>query len=235
MSAVENIGAWRALATTEDIDAGRSWYPLARSCAAEMSTKYQVPVENAAGIIAVLSPRCEWLDNLDAAETILRAHAAGEPMPSEMPGVYGRNIAKAWKIARHGGADLPRCNGYREGARGMRRCAPTRDECAAADYLHGPKVCEFHETILGKRAGRVVDVWATRAADINPYDLLTLTRDDPRCEGVPGARFATLQTAYLTAAENIGEDPCDLQAIVWTTIRRTWRRPGSALQTEIPW
>jgi hypothetical protein len=239
MNTAENILTWRTLATPEDIDAGRNWYPFARRCAADMATKYGVPLDTAAGIIAVLSPQTEWLANLRAAETILRHHAAGQamPTPAQIPdALYYRNVRKAWQIAKHTGtAPFPRCNGEREGSRGVRKCQPARDDCAAADYLHGPKVCEFHETILGKRAGRVVDVWATRAADINPYDMLTLTRDDPRCAGVPGTRFATLQAAYHTAAEHIGEDARDLQAIVWTTIRRTWRRPGSALQTEIPW
>jgi hypothetical protein len=234
--AVANITAWRKCASTADVESGREWYPLARSCAQDMATKYGVSLDVAAGVVAVTSPNVKWLANLDAAETLIRAFSRGDARPdvSEIPAaVYGLNIRKAWRILQHG-ADFPRCNGRMAGARGERKCNGHRDDCPAADYLHGPKVVEFHETILGKLAGRVVDVWATRAADVSPYDVLTLARTDPRCTGVPGSRLPALQVAYAAVAETIGEDAAILQAIVWTCIRRTWRMRGAVLQTEIP-
>lgn len=156
-TAVENLRAWRETATADDITAGRDWYPLARRVARDMSRHHGVSLDVAAGVIAVLSPRCAWSENLAAADAVLRAHANGEPMPTALPGVYGENVRKAWRIVEHG-ARYPRCNGSRIGARGGRvTCAGHRDGCPAADYLHGPKVAEFAETIAGKRDGRVMD------------------------------------------------------------------------------
>lgn len=227
-TAADNIAAWRELATTSDVHAGRDWYPLARQIAAELASAYGAELETVAGIIAVLSPQTEWMANVRGAESILRAWAAGDDMPGpgDVETTYYANVRKAWNIANTG-ARFPRCNGRRDG----KVC--DRATCPARDHLHGPKVTEFCETILGKRAGRVVDVWATRAADVGPYDALLLAKGDPRADGVPGGRFAMLQEAYALAAERFGEDPRDTQAIVWTTIRRTWRKPGAALQTAL--
>lgn len=224
MSALANVTAWRATATADDIERGRDWYPLARKVARQLATRYGVSVDTAAGVIAALSPRCSWAENMAAGETILRAHADGAPVPATLPGVYGVNVAKAARIAAHPGP-YPRCDGTRIGARGRRVvCHGHRDGCPAADYLHGPKVTEFAATIGGNRDGRVMDVWATRAADVHPHDVLTLAPDDPRRDGVPGTRLPQLQAAYAECAAAFAEDPRVTQAIVWTRIRRTWLR-----------
>lgn len=222
--AVENIRAWRESASADDIAAGRDWYPLARRVARDMSRHYGVSLDVAAGVIAALSPRCGWSENLAAADTVLRAYANGEPMPTALPGVYGENVRKAWRIAQYG-AGFPRCDATRDGARGGRvRCHGRRDGCPAAEYLHGPKVSEFAATIAGDRDGRVVDIWATRAADVHPCDVLTLAADDPLRDGNPRGRFAQLQYAYATVAAEYAEDPRVTQAIIWTRIRRVWHR-----------
>lgn len=224
MSARENIAAWRKTASADDISAGRDWYPFARRVARDLARAHGVSGDVAAGVIAALSPRCSWPENLAAADTVLRAYAAGEPMPTGVPGVYPANLRKAWNIVGHGDG-FPRCNGTRIGARGtLVACVAGRDGCAAAQYLHGPKVCEFHETINGRRDGRVLDVWATRAADVSPYEVGTLAADDPRRAGIPGSRLAALQDAYVDVAVEYGEDPRATQAIVWTRIRRVWLR-----------
>lgn len=243
MTNIDRILEWRTCASQQDVEEGTEWYPLARACAAQMSARYAIPLDVAAGVIAVLSPRMEWSANLQAADDILRAFSRGDDEPEigeDSPDVegekrtsaYGTNIRKAWNIARTG-EGFPRCNGTRQGVRKLRKCHPGRDQCEAREHLHGPKVCEFADTILGNLDGRVVDVWATRAADISPHECYGLARDDPRRAGNPGNRFHSLQLDYAEAASRIGESPAILQAIVWTCIRRTWQN-RRALQTEIP-
>jgi hypothetical protein len=235
-TATQNILAWRETATAADEDEGRDWYPFARRMVGEFAAAYGVPPEIAAAAIAVISPRCSWDQNLAAAESVLKARANGHdiPRPKECPGAYYGNVLKAWRITDPSTA-FHRCNGSRVGKRGgMVKCNGHSHGCNAAGQLHGPKVNEFFETILGKLDGRVVDVWCCRAADVSPWDVLTLARDDPRRVGDPGNRFGSLQAAYAQAAAIIGEDPSVTQAIVWTRIRRTWKRRGGALQTEIP-
>lgn len=236
-TAADNLRLWRELATPSDVHAGRDWYPLARKIAGELADAYGQDVETVAGVIAVLSPQTEWMANVRGAEAVLRAYAAGDPMPE--PGAvsttYYGNVRKAWAILQSG-ASFPRCNGHRENERGrLVKCHPNREGslCPARAHLHGPKVVEFFETIMGKRAGRVVDVWATRAADVNPYDAILLRKGDPRAEGLPGTRIPMLQAAYAEVAAEYGEDPRDTQAIIWTAIRRSWRTPGKALQMEL--
>ena len=233
---VQNILAWRELAAESDVHAGRDWYPIARNIARQFADTYGIPLDVSAGVIAVLSPSTEWMANVRGAETIIRAHARGESMPGpgEVETTYYTNVIKAWRILSTG-SDFPRCDGTRIAASGRRvKCNPTRDDCPARAHLHGPKVSEFHATILGKLDGRVVDVWATRAADVGPYDVLSLAKDDPRRIGVPGSRFTILQDAYSEAARIRGESPAVIQAIVWTYIRRVWRNPVTIAQSEFP-
>ena len=238
VTAAENIAAWRATASAEDIDRGRDWYPMARSVARQLAARYGVGIDTAAGVIAALSPRCSWSANMAAAEAVLREHADGVTLPP-LPGVYGGNIRKARNIAA-AGDNYPRCNGTRVGKRGgLVQCAGRAHSGPAADYLHGPKVTEFAATIGGKRDGRVVDVWATRAADVHPADVLHLAADDPRRTGDPAGRIAQLQDAYAEVAAEYGEDPRVTQAIVWTRIRRVWtrsdgRRNGIHRNDDIP-
>lgn len=223
-AAADNLRAWRAGATADDIAAGRDWYPHAQRVARDMSRAHGAHLDTVCGVIAALSPRAPWAANLQGADEVLRAHATGADRPYALPGIYGANIAKAWRIAEHG-RGFPRCDATRTGKRGGRvRCSGHAHGCAAADYLHGPKVAEFADTILGKRDGRTMDVWATRAADVAPNEALTLAADDPRREGVPGNRLAELQDAYAEVAAEFGEDARVTQAIVWTRIRRAWRR-----------
>lgn len=236
-TAAGNLRQWRELATPSDVHAGRDWYPLARKIAAELAEAYGQDVETVAGVIAVLSPQTEWMANVRGAETVLRAFVAGEniPSPGAVSTTYYGNVRKAWNILQTGAA-FPRCNGHRENERGrLVKCSPNREgsPCPARAHLHGPKVVEFFETIMGKRAGRVVDVWATRAVDVGPYDAILLRKGDPRAEGIPGTRIPMLQDAYAQVANEYGEDPRDTQAIVWTTIRRSWRTPGRALQMSL--
>lgn len=51
---------------------GRDWYSLALLEAVQMALQYHVPVRCAAGIIAALSPRKKWAQNLKQARELLK-------------------------------------------------------------------------------------------------------------------------------------------------------------------
>ena len=68
---------------------GMSWYGNANAYARTLSAEYDVPYEYAAGIIAALSPRVSWADNLKGADSIL---ADGEQASTMALGV---NVVKA--------------------------------------------------------------------------------------------------------------------------------------------
>jgi hypothetical protein len=127
-------------ATEEQIQAGETWYQVARDAAKEFAEKYGVTYRCAAGVIAVLSPRQRWPQNKLDAQAILRAASSGSEL---MPTVsaYGSNARKAWRIAKGE--------------------QPTR-------VLGGPKVNAFYRNICGDYNGVTVDVWAARVAE--PYN-----------------------------------------------------------------
>ncbi len=72
---------------------GLSWYGNANAYARKLAEAHDVPFEYVVGIIAALSPRISWSDNLKGAESIL---ADGE-QASTM--ALGTNVVKALWIA----------------------------------------------------------------------------------------------------------------------------------------
>lgn len=115
--------------------AGRAWYPRAAETVAALGARYGLAAEAAAGIVAALSPRCAWGDNLRRAERVAEAAALGD---ARAPSVGFRDATeKAWRIAN--GED-------------------------AAAVLRGPKVTAFARALAGDRRAVVVDTWAALAA-----------------------------------------------------------------------
>lgn len=118
-----------------DRAAGLGWYGRAQDAAATLAAEYGLAEDQAAGIIAALSPRARWSVNLRAAERVAAAAAADR---DRCPAVgLRRNALKAWRIARGNPAGLT---------------------------LSGPKVRAFWRNITGDHTAVTVDVWASRAA-----------------------------------------------------------------------
>jgi hypothetical protein len=130
------VDAWLSVATAEDLASGLGWYDRARAMAEEMSAEYGLSVAHCAGVIAALSPRCQWATNVAAARKMIAAAVAGEEMPVTA-GIMS-NRRKAWRIA----------------------CGEDPDA-----VLSGPKVRAFFANIMGDKRTVTVDVWAARAAE----------------------------------------------------------------------
>ena len=119
-------------ASAADQAAGIAWYDRAADAA---RTILPSDPERAAGVIAALSPRCQWRINLAWAAAVIEAAESGADCPS----VHTRTMrAQAWRIA----------NGE-----------------PALSVLGGPKVRAFYSNIIGNTDRVTVDVWALRAAD----------------------------------------------------------------------
>lgn len=134
---VARVDGWLSVATAADLAAGLAWYDRARAVAERMAAETGLSVRQCAGIIAALSPRCQWASNVSAAWTMARAAAAGELQAPRVAGTLS-NRAKAWEIATGGDPD---------------------------EILSGPKVRAFFANIMGDRDAVTVDVWAARAAE----------------------------------------------------------------------
>lgn len=68
---LSNLQAVLDLATEADWAAGLTWYARAHRAAIELSDAYSVSTDQAAGIIAALSPQNGWENNLQAARLFL--------------------------------------------------------------------------------------------------------------------------------------------------------------------
>jgi hypothetical protein len=85
-------------ATASDLESGATWYDDAHALAVDLSARHGIPVDNAAAVIAALSPRTPWSRNVAAAVTLL---ATGDA-----PGNIGRNVETARRAVTDGFAAL---------------------------------------------------------------------------------------------------------------------------------
>jgi hypothetical protein len=134
--AVARVDGWLDAATAADLADGLAWYDRARRECERMAAEHGCDVECVAGVVAALSPRCQWASNVRSAELVLAAAAAGEPEPV-VNGTMA-NRAKAWRVA----------------------CGEDPDA-----VLSGPKVRAFYANITGDLDAVTVDVWCARAAE----------------------------------------------------------------------
>lgn len=176
-----------AAASADDLAAGLAWYRRAAEAAASI-----LPADpaRAAGVIAALSPRCQWSTNVGWAAAVIEAAARGEASP---PAVHTSAMrAQAWRIAR-GEAPL--------------------------DVLRGPKVRAFYRNITGDLTAVTVDVWAARVADGDYRPHPTKAGLLGAIPSPAGRRYALIARAYREAAAVIGRAPRDVQAAVWVHVR----------------
>jgi len=146
MDYAANIRTVLDRATVEDIMLGTDWYRTAHATAERFAREYGVSADTAARVIAVLSPRKRWAENVAAAETIMRAYASGSPVWA-VAGMFGANVRKANLIM--GGNP---------------------------DALSGPKVTRFYQNIMGIDHEVTVDVWAARAASEGTIEAPTIVQ-----------------------------------------------------------
>lgn len=129
---------WLELATPADVATGLSWYANAHAIAQQLADESggRLSARQCAGVIAALSPRCQWATNVAGARAMVRAAVDGAPEPT-VAGTLG-NRAKGWAIAHGADPDA---------------------------VLGGPKVRAFFANICGDAEAVTVDVWAARAAE----------------------------------------------------------------------
>jgi len=143
-----------------------------------------------AGVIAALSPRCQWSTNVAWAAAVVHAARTGAPMPR----VHTKTMRRqAWRIA----------NGEHPLA-----------------VLHGPKVRAFWANITGDTDAVTVDVWAVRAARgdraVRGADGRMSWADDGR---VSEREYRAYADVYRRAARRLGVTPRECQAAVWVAVR----------------
>lgn len=128
---VRNITRAYRRTTAAHLAAGLGWYAEAYRVAAQI---WPERPDLAAGVIAALSPRCQWSTNQVWAAAVVHAARTGQACPA----VHTTAMrAHAWRIA----------NGE-----------------APLDVLNGPKVRAFWANIMGDTDAVTCDVWAVYVA-----------------------------------------------------------------------
>jgi hypothetical protein len=160
--ATARVEGWLLAADVDDLALGLRWYDNAYAIAEELAREsdlmksgdmlrpirgWSLTVRQCAGIIAALSPRCQWASNVAGARAMVRAAMMGEPEPV-VAGTRG-NRRKAWRIANGADPDA---------------------------VLSGPKVRAFWANICGDVEAVTVDVWAARAAEGHANDQAPVRR-----------------------------------------------------------
>jgi len=132
------VACYRSADLTQVI-AGRNWYPTVKKIAEHIHPSYIA----GAGVIAALSPRVKWDENIKAAVTVCQVALSGSEIPPDVIGMC-RNRDKAWKIAR-----------------GEYKYSPLE----LLNSSNGAyKVNAFFANIIGDTQLVTVDVWAARVA-----------------------------------------------------------------------
>jgi hypothetical protein len=107
------------------------------------------------------------------------------------------------------GADKPKASTFSRNQIKAWEILKTAD---VLSILRGRKVVNFYHNIMGYGRGVTVDVWAIRAAT-----NFLLNK-------VPGkAMYSQAELAYQLVADELGLQPCYLQAIVWLVVREGGR------------
>src|SRR3990170_2538974 len=82
------------LATKEEIAKGLTWYNDASFHCFNLSSKYNIPIERVIGIVAALSPRCPWRENVIQANNFIQTRGRSKTT------TYLSNKKKALAIFR---------------------------------------------------------------------------------------------------------------------------------------
>ena len=188
-AAVRRVARLFRQTTPDQRAAGMGWYRTAWQAARAIAGDDGAAM--AAGVIAALSPRCQWSTNVAWASAVIHAARTGQGVPRVHTTVMRD---QAWRIA----------NGE-----------------APLDVLRGPKVRAFYANIVGDPDAVTVDVWAVRAARGDrptvPDGRGRLRYADDGT--VTAAEYAAYADVYRRAARACGVTPRECQAAVWVAVR----------------
>lgn len=182
--------AFRA-ASAADLAAGLGWYATAYAEAARIAAGSAQPenVARVVGVIAALSPRCQWSTNVMWSELVIRCADSGAPVPAVSTMANRRT---AWAIAT-----------------GMAPLDALGTLSKSGNEVSGMKVRRFFRNILNDSQCVTVDTWAAQVA--------TGERNEAMVSSPRG--YAAIESAYVRAAEILGVTPREVQAATWVAAR----------------
>ena len=207
----DNLKAWCKHADDDMIKQGKEWYKDAQTFTKEMATKYKIDAYRVAGVVAALSPNNRWERNKIDAEAVISAWAKGYSYDCVKVCTYGANKRKAFGIL--------------EGRTEITAKSPKTHAFAMNVGLNSPD----HITI---------DKWHLRACVTRPGDGVTDCVES--CTAIQYRRLEAITAKvasdvnfypmYYHVIAGLTECPSgrlkgyQLQAIIWVTIKKEWKR-----------
>lgn len=179
------VRAFRA-ASADDLARGLGWYAQAYRESVRIDP---LNPARAAGVIAALSPRNQWSNNVKQAAAVIACADAGLPCP--VLGL-GANTRTAWEIAT-----------------GTEPLDALGTLSRTGRVMSGMKVRSFFLNIMGDTDSVTCDVWAAKVATGHASEALVKS---PR-------GYATVVAAFQAAAKILGVTPREVQAATWTAVR----------------
>jgi hypothetical protein len=211
--------------TLEERTAGRDWYHRARRLAEDLVLEFGArgvqpgvawnwdeAVTRAAAVIAVLSPRLNWNKNVELARQVYTDAFTMRTIYAERPDDYRGERQRLTNM-------FPGLKG--NGDKAYRILIDGEDP---EDVVSGPKVTAFWRTIVDPSDPRAVVV-DRHALDVAKGHVL-----DDRQRGIILGRkgaYEQLSALYRRAAKQLTKEtgaewtPAEVQAVTWTTWRRT--------------
>ena len=175
---------------SSDRNVAISWYQEAHDFAHFLSYTYHISIEQAAGVIAVLSPQVKWEQNLAGAMNLTLAWSEGKEIYEATLSGYPNNIVKAWNILLNPGVATELLLGKR-----------------------APKVRAFYDNILYPKSSTdvTIDSWMVRAYYNDTHHLGNIKNDGER---------QAIKAEVERLALRYGFRALDMQAILWIQIRK---------------
>jgi len=192
---VANIAAILELATADDFQDGVTWYRRARRTGGVLGRLAGYRGRRAhvvgAGVLAALSPSCEWDNNVACAFSVLDngGRVTGTPSALQSQLFVDRALAILAGV-------LP------------------------LDVLGGEKVRNFYACIIDPTNPTAVCVDRHAAAVAYGYTLTDKQMQNVVAVNKSGSRYDAIADAYRAVAAARGLLPLEVQAITWVTWRR---------------
>lgn len=210
VNAAESAAATRRIvslfksANADDLAYGLGWYQTAHEFCLSASERHGVTVETAAAIVAVLSPRTEWQMNLRQADAIL----GGGTAPT-----FFRTLAKCAALLAADGLADPLDVTYS----GTFAIGGVERVTVNQPALGGTKVRSFYDNILRPSTSEAVTV------DRHAWDVVdgAVGTDDSRRGLERVGTYSAITARYVAAARILGLMPHQVQAVTWSTWKRT--------------
>jgi hypothetical protein len=183
-------------ASNEDISLGKLWYYQANDIARLMAVKYNLKIEQTAGIIAALSPGTNWNQNIIDANNLCSLLGTGKDIHSITCTTYGQNKLKASYLYQN--SQLTKNEIFQV----LLGCSRKVN-----------KTSSFFLNILQPDCDDLCTI------DRHAYRInlgITESIDVPLTE----KRYLCMNKAYKQASSQLNISAIELQAITWLTFRR---------------